>query len=204
MRGSFTLYRSVYDALMAYPPEPMKEALRLIGEYALDGVLPESADGVAYGLFCSVRPLIDKNIKRRDAGAAGGKATASKKVANVKQTDSKREAKQTKNAELCRSVIDYLNQKAGTKFKSASETTRRLVDARVAEGYTEADFRTVIDKKVAEWKGTEWQKFLRPQTLFGTKFEGYLNQRSSGRGFNNFSQSDTDWDAVADAIMEVQ
>ena len=42
--------------------------------------------------------------------------------------------------------------------------------------FTVEDFKTVIDKKSLEWMGTEREKYLRPQTLFGTKFESYLNQ----------------------------
>ena len=37
------------------------------------------------------------------------------------------------------------------------------------------DFKTVIDKKYDEWYGTNMQQYLRPETLFGTKFESYLN-----------------------------
>ena len=44
------------------------------------------------------------------------------------------------------------------------------------EGYKLNDFIVVIDKKYDEWKETEFEKFLRPETLFGIKFESYLNQ----------------------------
>ena len=56
------------------------------------------------------------------------------------------------------------------------ESNTKLVDARFNEGYSVDDFKTVIDKKVNEWQGTDMSKFIRPQTLFGTKFDGYLNQ----------------------------
>lgn len=74
-------------------------------------------------------------------------------------------------------VIDYLNQKAGTDYRAGSKATQAHINARVAEGFTLEDFRKVIDNKVADWRGTEWEKFLRPQTLFGTKFESYLNEK---------------------------
>ena len=45
--------------------------------------------------------------------------------------------------------------------------------------FTVSDFETVIKKKYNEWKGTEFEKFLRPSTLFGTKFEEYLNQQET-------------------------
>lgn len=73
-------------------------------------------------------------------------------------------------------VVDYLNEKAGTHYRAGVAKTQALIKARAKEGFTEADFRTVIDKKCADWIGTEYEQYLRPQTLFGTKFESYLNQ----------------------------
>lgn len=74
-------------------------------------------------------------------------------------------------------IVDYLNQKAGTKYKSSSKKTQTCIHARLAEGFTEDDFKTVIDKKCDEWLGTEFEQYLRPETLFGTKFESYLNAK---------------------------
>ena len=76
-------------------------------------------------------------------------------------------------------VIDYLNSKAGVHYKHNANATKRVIDARLKEGYTLADFIAVIDKKVAEWiNNPEMSKYLRPTTLFGPKFESYLNQKS--------------------------
>lgn len=72
-------------------------------------------------------------------------------------------------------IINYLNAAIGTKYRYQSKLTQRLINARFKEGYTVDDFKTVIDKKAKEWKGTEMEQFLRPETLFGTKFESYLN-----------------------------
>lgn len=72
-------------------------------------------------------------------------------------------------------VIDYLNEKAGTRFRSV-ESNAKYINARLKDGYTVYDLKAVIDKKVKEWKGTDFQRFLRPETLFNaTKFETYLN-----------------------------
>lgn len=71
----------------------------------------------------------------------------------------------------------YLNQKAGTSYRASSKKTKSCIHARLSDGFTVDDFKTVIDKKCAEWIGTEFEKFLRPETLFGTKFESYLNAR---------------------------
>ena len=76
-------------------------------------------------------------------------------------------------------VIDYLNGKIGARYKSSSAINKRLIDARVKEGYTLDDFKRVIDNKVASWaQDQKMSKYLRPQTLFGTKFESYLNERA--------------------------
>lgn len=72
-------------------------------------------------------------------------------------------------------VIEYLNNKAGTKYRANAQATQRHINARVAEGYTLEDFQTVIDKKCAEWLASDMAKYLRPETLFGSKFESYLN-----------------------------
>lgn len=74
-------------------------------------------------------------------------------------------------------IIKYLNEMVGTSFHYNTPKTKALIQARFNEGFTEDDFYEVIHKKWKEWKGTEWEKYLRPQTLFGTKFEAYLNQK---------------------------
>ena len=75
-----------------------------------------------------------------------------------------------------KTIIDYLNDKIGTSYRSNSAKTKFLIDARLNEGYKEEDFFLVIDKKYKEWKDSEMEKFLRPETLFSNKFESYYNQ----------------------------
>jgi len=74
-------------------------------------------------------------------------------------------------------IISYLNERAGTSYRASSKKTQSCIHARIKEGFTINDFKIVIDKKTTEWIGTEYEKYLRPETLFGTKFEGYLNAR---------------------------
>ena len=89
----------------------------------------------------------------------------------------KKEYKESpRESDFTAAVVDYLNEKAGTHYRAGVAKTQSLIKARAKEGFTEADFRTVIDKKCADWIGTEYEQYLRPQTLFGTKFESYLNQ----------------------------
>ncbi|PTF55919.1 conserved phage C-terminal domain-containing protein [Staphylococcus chromogenes] len=83
-------------------------------------------------------------------------------------------------------VIDYLNERTGKQYKSTTKKNQTVIRARSDEGFNLDDFKKVIDNKVAEWKGTDMEKYLRPETLFGTKFEGYLNQQQS-------NAADEDW-----------
>lgn len=77
---------------------------------------------------------------------------------------------------LSRKIITCLNLKAGTKYKHTTQKTKDLIQTRINEGFGLEDFKTVIDKKTYEWVDTDYEKFLRPETLFSNKFEGYLNQ----------------------------
>lgn len=85
----------------------------------------------------------------------------------------------TEPSTIHKDVIDYLNDKIGARYKASSAINKRLIDARVKEGYTLDDFKRVIDNKVFSWsQDQKMSKYLRPQTLFGTKFESYLNERA--------------------------
>lgn len=90
--------------------------------------------------------------------------------------------KSLKNKEIYKSILDRLNQKAGTNYRASSKATQQSINARLGEGYSIEDFFTVIDKKCDEWKGTDMEKYLRPETLFApSKFESYLNAPASPR-----------------------
>ncbi|MGJ0122148.1 alpha/beta hydrolase [Staphylococcus sp. HMSC078E07] len=94
-------------------------------------------------------------------------------------------------------IINYLNEKTGKHYKHTTNKTQTVIKARWNEGFTEDDFKKVIDNKVAEWKGTDMEKFLRPETLFGTKFEGYLNQELQPSGMDQLNRMKYDesyWD----------
>ena len=75
-------------------------------------------------------------------------------------------------------IVDFLNSKADTNYKHTTGKTQSLIRARMNEGFTLEDFKQVISNKCNEWKGTDFEKYLRPETLFGTKFESYLNSKT--------------------------
>ena len=77
-------------------------------------------------------------------------------------------------------IVQYLNQKTNKNFKHTSKVTQRHIRARLAEGFTVSDFKQVIDKKCSDWlRDQKMKEYLRPETLFGTKFESYLNSKST-------------------------
>lgn len=105
-------------------------------------------------------------------------------------------------------IVDYLNRKTNSHYRPTSKATRRLIKARYNEGFTDIDFKTVIDKKCAEWlQDGNMVQYLRPETLFGTKFEAYLNQPETGpiprRNFGSKPvRRATDWGQVQQQIQK--
>lgn len=91
-------------------------------------------------------------------------------------------------------IIEYLNIKSNSHYKYSTDKTQTLIKARIKDGFTLDDFKIVIDKKCEEWLGTDFEKFLRPETLFSNKFEGYLNQKITAKKktLKDISMSDID------------
>lgn len=97
---------------------------------------------------------------------------------NLLQSNTYRKTSTNTDKVIYVEIIDYLNQKAGTRYRATTSSTRKHIKARIDEGFTVEDFKTVIDKKCSEWLGnSKMEQYLRPETLFGTKFEGYLNAK---------------------------
>ncbi|UVM80049.1 MAG: hypothetical protein [Namikivirus ohi] len=83
---------------------------------------------------------------------------------------------QPKGPDPTEEIVDHLNQRAGTHYKATTANTRKLIKARLKEGFTVNEFKLVIDKKCADWlNNRDMARYLRPETLFGPKFENYLN-----------------------------
>ncbi len=97
-------------------------------------------------------------------------------VPSSSEPKKKKKSNIPKHPEAYEEIISHLNHKANTLYRPSSTSNQKYIDARLNEGYTVENFITVIDKKCAEWIGTDMEKFLRPETLFGNKFESYLNQ----------------------------
>lgn len=82
-------------------------------------------------------------------------------------------------------VVSHLNKVAGKKYKHNTKATRRLIDARLNEKFKLEDFKKVIDNKASSWKNDPtMNQYLRPATLFGSKFESYLNENTTSSKTN--------------------
>lgn len=105
---------------------------------------------------------IDNKVERRE-----DKVREEKKSDIVEQS--------TTDTSLVKEIIDYLNEKTGASYRYNTKKTQNLINARLKEKFTLEDFQRVIDSKCNDWKSDEKMKeYLRPETLFGTKFESYL------------------------------
>ena len=139
----------------------------------------------------------DISIKRSKAGQKGGFAKGfakAKTTANSEyeseNIDANENASESAKANITNKktkiidnniyidIVSDLNLVVGTNFKHTSKKTREHINARLKEGFTLEDFKTVHRKKAQEWQyDNKMVKFLRPETLYGTKFESYLNQK---------------------------
>lgn len=174
-------------------------------DYSLAGLTSLSSDGVS-SVRSALKELEDQMYFKRHKLYENGKLAGVEYIVsetpmsenlileNLKQENLILEKESQLNTNLINNVndkvniynkvIDELNAVCGTNYKSTSQVTRRLIDARLKEGFTEDDFFVVIAKKASMWKGTKFEQYLRPQTLFGTKFESYLNEKvRSTNGF---------------------
>lgn len=122
------------------------------------------------------------NDEKTDNQIASNDATpVSPKGGVISSINTKREES---FADERREIIDYLNAATGKHFSPKSSAVMRHLVARLREGYSVADCKRVIDVKTSEWKNREMEVYLRPETLFGSKFDGYLNQRTKKEIYN--------------------
>lgn len=214
MSERFTVFRSTFEALRAFPSEDMKKAFVMFGEYALDGVLPEPEESVAYGLFCSIRPLIETSNKRANAGRSGGEATqnqhGSKVQANLKQNRSKTEAKlkqseantEGKIKEESINIKETLTNVSVKKSGFTPPTLQEVQEYIREKGYS-VDAERFIDfyaykgwmigkNKMKDWRAAvrTWERGQRQETTTKGRQETTVNR------FNNFQQRDYNFDEL--------
>jgi len=126
---------------------------------------------------------IKQHSKRVEAGRKGGNAKAMLEQSHSEGGSNGVATQNSEliphNLELIKGIIAFLNEKAGKSFKYKTASNQSGINARLREGFTLEDFKTVITNKVNEWQDdNKMARFIRPATLFGTKFEGYLQESS--------------------------
>ena len=147
----------------------------------------------------SIQDRIQDRIQNRDTLVKQNKTKQNKTKKDILSDKSDRvNSKKSKNSEAIKTIIDYLNSATNSSYRSTTKSNQKKINARLEEGFTVDDFKKVIDKKKEDWKGTDMAKFLRPETLFGTKFEGYLNapiSKPSGKNWKrkNFEKPVPKW-----------
>ncbi len=161
------------------------QLFKALYKYSADGEKPSFDSAAPDIAFLTFRKDIDYNIKEyerrseinrangRKGGAPKGNRNAQKAADKPEKTKEEKPTADYK-AEVAE-IIEYLNLKAKTNYRPNSKTAKKHIIARLNEGFTVAEFKKAIDNKVKEWKDTEYAKYLRPETLFSSKFESYLN-----------------------------
>ncbi|HEW4705493.1 TPA: conserved phage C-terminal domain-containing protein [Streptococcus pneumoniae] len=116
-----------------------------------------------------------QEVQKVHIGSVENTLSEVQKVHTIKTENTKTENNNNKLL-ICKEVISYLNLKAKKNFKIDTASHQKFIKARLKEGYVLEDFKKVVDIMVAKWKGTEYEQYLQPQTLFGNKMDNYLNQ----------------------------
>lgn len=149
---------------------------------------------------------LENNEKTNNDTTVGQEEDRTKTREEQEENINKNEKNEKNEKNVYKDIVEYLNEKCNKNYKYTTKSTKTKIDARLNEGFTLDDFKKVIDNKVATWTGTEWEKYLRPETLFGSKFEGYLNEnkiKQQPTRFHNFKQrtdrySADDLEAIAE------
>lgn len=116
-----------------------------------------------------------QEVQKVHLGSAKSAFQEVQKVHTIKTENTKTE-NNNNILSICKEVISYLNLKSKKNFKVNTASHQKFIKARLKEGYVLEDFKKVVDIMVAKWKGTEYEQYLQPQTLFGNKMNNYLNQ----------------------------
>ena len=129
-----------------------------------------------YGIDTTVSVTVSNNNTLSNNDSVDFNNTVDERTNTVNKTNKKTD-KDKVDVRIYKEIIDYLNSRVNARYRWQTTYIQEYINARLKEGFTVEDFKTVIDKKCDEWNGTEMEKFLRPQTLFApTHFQEYLYQ----------------------------
>jgi uncharacterized phage protein (TIGR02220 family) len=190
---SFTIYEEYYDLITLLPSEEEQARVLLaMTKYMFEDqemVLNDKETKVFVNLK---RPL---NKSKKQSKRRTKQKPNENQIETTEETELKPQTQPNENTSndvyvyvnvnVIKDIINYLNKKTNSNFKYQTKSTQTKINARLNEGYTFDDFIAVIDKKYNDWINTEFEKYLCPETLFGTKFEKYLNQKVTKKEVEN-------------------
>ena len=192
---SFTVYKEFTELISLLPIEEQKDLWLKIINYMFYDEEPTNLTDKETKVFNNLKRPLDK-IKIKSKNKLNKIKTKSKQNQNEIKTKTHQDVNVNVNnnvlkkigygeektfKEFVEEVVNYLNLKTKANFRSTSDKTKALIKARVNDGFSLDDFKKVIDNKTSEWSNTDFEKFLRPETLFSNKFEGYLNQKKGNK-----------------------
>lgn len=182
---SFSFFREYYELITFLKKEEQKDLLLKIIMFVFEDEEVVNLNENQMKIWNNVGKPIKTYKTNALNGLKGGRPKTQNKTQSETETITQNETEKESTINMSMSmsnvyvnVIDYLNDKTNSNFKHTTEATQKLINGRFADGFTEEDFKKVIDKKVLEWTGTEFEKHLNPSTLFRpSNFEKYLNQK---------------------------
>lgn len=222
--NGFTIYKEYYELITLLTEREQQELLLAITKFMFEDVEPTLNDKQTKIFNNLRRPLekskkrskcgsITKSNENQEENEIKTKENQKeiKTKSNENQKENENKTHQDVNVivnvndnvdvnvkkislEEIKGIVEYLNIKSNSHYKYSTDKTQTLIKARIKDGFTLDDFKIVIDKKCEEWLGTDFEKFLRPETLFSNKFEGYLNQKITAKKktLKDISMSDID------------
>lgn len=222
--NGFTIYKEYYELITLLTEREQQELLLAITKFMFEDIEPTLNDKQTKIFNNLRRPLekskkrskcgsITKSNENQEENETKTKENQKeiKTKSNESQKENENKTHQDVNVivnvndnvdvnvkkislEEIKGIVEYLNIKSNSHYKYSTDKTQTLIKARIKDGFTLDDFKIVIDKKCEEWLGTDFEKFLRPETLFSNKFEGYLNQKITAKKktLKDISMSDID------------
>ena len=211
--NGFTIYKEYYELITLLTEREQQELLLAITKFMFEDIEPTLNDKQTK-IFNNLRRPLEKSKKRSKCGSIT-KSNENQKEIKIKSNENQKENENKTHQDVnvivnvndnvdvnvkkisleeIKGIVEYLNIKSNSHYKYSTDKTQTLIKARIKDGFTLDDFKIVIDKKCEEWLGTDFEKFLRPETLFSNKFEGYLNQKITAKKktLKDISMSDID------------
>ena len=194
MANTFTCFEEFADAMEDLTPEERHQIEIAICEYGFFGIETE-LPRLLKPTFKMMKKDIDYSVSKRSNGGKGGRpkkekttdietekpVVSEKTKPNTIQDNTVQNSTKDIDSPVIAEIVDYLNEKANTSYRSSSKNTKAHIRARLKEGFTVQDFKTVIDGRIKAWaKDPRMCEYIRPDTLFGSKFESYLNAEKVG------------------------